>query len=197
MCSIFTCVDYTSKVKIVFIPRSFLHNMYATKLWRHSKLHFFVLAFFMLVFALVNRQWGTVATPALCFAMYSTPFNATDTQRVYIITVNGQPLNFLQYSLTERDLLITPLDLYSEYAAQNTSVYTAMQQWPFIGRFVQANDYSIATAPAQFTSWYKRLVQKITGSTVNSLQVATQTYVIYNGVLTATGAPQKLNDIAP
>src|SRR4051812_15803220 len=97
--------------------------MFLKKLYKFSKTWFILFLTFILFFIYINYKWGMVATPVFQFGMFSSTFKTTDTQIVFKIYVNNEPLNISKLSFIKRDLLLTSLQNYQQQQEHNAKLY--------------------------------------------------------------------------
>ncbi|MGG9962988.1 hypothetical protein [Ferruginibacter sp. SUN106] len=174
--------------------------MFIKKLYRYSKVMFFVFIAFVISFLFINYKWGLVATPVFEYGMFAGKFYLKDTQTVYTVVANDKMINNAAISFTERDVIQIYIERYQKYKTVNAEVYATMKKYvgyTGLASFMQHDKFNPAIADTTFTNWYKEKIKAIAGVPVTSLKVYEQHYVWQNGVLAAIDTPFKLTCIVP
>jgi hypothetical protein len=140
-----------------------------------------------------------VATPVLQFGMYSSKYYTKDTQTVTQIYINGNLIDYTNYSAPERDLMISYPDMYMNQKGINSSCFQTMKailNRIGIGSWMKEEVYSNQVNDEQFTAWYKKLLEKITGEEINRLELSYQKYLWNGDQLAPLMTPIKIDNIA-
>jgi len=138
-----------------------------------------------------------VATPVLQYGMFSAPVHVGDTQQVYVIVANNKAVNSGALSFMGNDILQISLSDYEKQAFVNASVYNTMHKFLGFTGLMDESKYSNHLTDAEFTKWYKTKLEKITGSSVDSLSVYKQYFSWQQNSLQPIGTPIKLSFIVP
>lgn len=168
--------------------------MFFTKLYNHSKALFLIVVLFLIAFVFLNIKWGAVASPIYQYGMFSGKVRMSDTQKVYRIYVNDRLLNLTQYSVSDRDKLLSFLDQYKYEKQKNAATFTTMRRLLLhtgIGNIMHEKIYTNNISDVQFTVWYKSMLQQIVGYRVTKLAVYTQLFKWESVTLKPIGSPEK------
>jgi hypothetical protein len=168
--------------------------MFLKQLYHFNRWLFLCFAIFLLAMAFINYKWGMVATPIQQYGMYSAKVYTSDTQKVFQLNVNGKPIDFSKYSLTDRDMMQIPINDFERQAAVNNQAYTTMKSLfnkIGLGRLMPEQKFTNSTTNQQFTVWYKKQLEKRLGYAVDSLSVFDEHYVWQKDQLTRIGQPEK------
>ena len=171
--------------------------MFLKELYKYSKAACFIVIAFILSFIYIFIKWGIVATPVLQYGMYSAPVQISDTQEVYMITINNKHVNWGALSFMDRDILQVSLADYERQAIGNSSVYNTMHKFLGFTGMMDEDKYSNHLTDAEFTKWFKTKLEKITGISVDSLSVYKQYYLWQQDKLQPVGSPIKSPFIVP
>ncbi len=171
--------------------------MFLKELYRYSKTGFFVVLVFLLAYIYINFKWGVVATPILQYGMYSAPSYLADTQEVYMLTVNKQPVNCGELSFVDRDIVQVCLNDYEKQQAVNAAVYHTLHRYLSFTGLMNYNNYSNHLSDTSFTRWYRSKLEKIMRSSIDSLSVSKQNFVWRQNSLQPSGTLLKISFIVP
>lgn len=170
--------------------------MFLKELWLFNKKIFAGFMLFIFLMLVINYKWGAVATPVYQFGMFSSKFYMKDTQNVYKIYVNDNQLDITKYHFAERDMLLVSLQNYTKQKSVNQSVYNTMKQIPEkigLTGVMNPEKYLNNTTDADFTNWYRKLLESITGYPVLKLEIYQQKVQWQNGSLRSVSSPEKLS----
>ncbi len=172
--------------------------MFLKECWRFNKMTTLVFVLFIFLWVYINYKQGAVATPILQYGMYSGRFYINDTQNVVRLVVNDKPLDFSNYNMSERDQMQIYLEDYISAKEKNEMVFNTMQRIfnkAGIGKYMKRDNFTNQVSDQDFTTWYKKMMEKITGEKISRLQVFQQKYIWRNGQLTAIAEPVKVTSI--
>ncbi len=160
--------------------------MLLKELWKHNKFSFFLLTMFLTAMLFINYKRGLVITPMLQYGMFSEKFQLEDTITTYQIIVDNKQIDLSNYSFTERDLIITPIEDYQKQKKTNPAIYTTMK--PFfnkvgLGNFMEEVKYSNQITEIDFNNWYKNKLQMLILTPINNLEIQTCRYVWENNAV--------------
>ena len=173
--------------------------MFIVKLYDYSKVSCCMLIVFILSFAVVNYKWGVVAIPVLQYGMYSSVFYTKDTQKVTQIYINDKVLNYADYSVAETDIMTICLDMFISQEKNNDMTYTTMKRIlnkAGIGEWMKKQAYTNNITDEYFATWYKELLERITGEKIDKLEVYNQKYLWNGDYLEPIGPHTKITNIA-
>ncbi len=171
--------------------------MFLKQLYGYSKTGCIIVVTFLLAFIYINFKWGIVAAPVFQYGMYSSPVHISDTQTVYMVEANKKIINGAELSFTDRDIVQLSLADYEREGFVNETVYNTMHR--FLGFTGMMDHYKFInhTNDTGFTKWYHAKLEKITGSSIDSLAVYKQHFLWQQNTLQPSGAPIKLTFIVP
>ena len=172
--------------------------MFLKELWHFDKKLTVYFLLFISTWLFLNIKQGAVATPVLQYGMYSENYHRSDTLKVIRLYINNKPLNFSTLSMSARDQLQVSLENYLLQQQKNESVFNNMQRIfnkVGIGQWMKKEVYTNAVTDKQFTDWYVKLAEKITGEKIVALSAFQQKFTWQNGQLTAAASPEKLDCI--
>jgi hypothetical protein len=86
--------------------------MFLKQLYNYSKVLFFALIFFIMLFVYINYKWGVTATPIHQFGMFSSVMKKTDTQNIYHIYADDRLVDMSKIYFSKRDLLLNSIAFY-------------------------------------------------------------------------------------
>ena len=172
--------------------------MFIKKLWYFNKKAALLFLMFIILWGYLNIKQSAVATPILQYGMFSGPYHLKDTQNVLHIYLNDKIIDFTKYSMSERDRLQVALEYYLVQNANNERVYTTMKRILSkvgIGNWMTEEVYTSKLTDEDFTKWYKKIIESISGEKVIKLAAYYQKYTWQSGQLIAVTAPLKINCI--
>lgn len=153
--------------------------LFIVRFFQYSKAGALAFIAVVFLFAVINFKQGAVATPLYELGMFSGVFHLQDTQTVYRININHEPLDWSTVDVAKRDQLIFSIIHYQKTQFQNAAIYHTMKNslgrfgW---GSFMREDAFTAVASPAQFAQWYKALVGRLTNRDVQHLEVFTQSY---------------------
>lgn len=153
--------------------------MFLKDLWRYNKKTTVIFLLFIAGWSYINYKQGAVAAPMFQYGMYSGKFYAKDTQHIFKVYVNDQPLDVTKYSMVDRDMIEISLQDYLRSDTTNRTIFFTMHRIlnkAGIGRLMKEENYINQITNKKFADWYMKLLEKITGSVIKKLEVYEQEY---------------------
>jgi hypothetical protein len=172
--------------------------MFLKELWFYNKKATLFFLLFIAVWVFLNIKQGAVATPILQYGMFSEKYYTGNTQEVIRLYINNKPVDFSKLSMSARDQLQVSLESYLHQQQNNETVFNTMQRIfnrAGIAQWMKKEYYVNTITDKEFTAWYIKLAEKITGEKIFQLSAFQQKYAWQNGQLTAITSPVKLNCI--
>ena len=163
-----------------FTPVSLFNiiELFLQKLYNHNKLLFLGFVLFIIVQLFLNFKQGMVATPFMHFGMYSGPFKVQPEISVTEIIVNGEKLSAEDFSATQWDKIILPIELYcSQHKRGKTFYHEDIKR--LLARFhIPSNEKSfyLELSNADFLSAYQKVLSSIIGRDINKIEILRSKY---------------------
>ena len=163
-----------------FTPVSLFNKieLFLQKLYNHNKLLFLGFVLFIIVQLFLNFKQGMVATPFMHFGMYSGPFKVQPEISVTEIIVNGEKLSAEDFSATQWDKIVLPIELYcSQHKRGKTFYHEDIKR--LLARFhIPSNEKSfyLELSNADFLSAYQKVLSSIIGRDINKIEILRSKY---------------------
>ena len=119
-----------------------------------------------------------VATPFMHFGMYSGPFKVQPEISVTEIIVNGEKLSAEDFSATQWDKIVLPIELYcSQHKRGKTFYHEDIKR--LLARFhIPSNEKSfyLELSNADFLSAYQKVLSSIIGRDIDKIEILRSKY---------------------
>jgi hypothetical protein len=114
--------------------------------------------------------------------------NKPDTQYVYTLNVNDEPLLLNNRPFVHNDMLLVMLSRFSNHQEHNEKVLQVFNGWTtkLLGKSLPAKAFTNSVTDTTFTTWYKNYLQSIEVP-VQTLGVYANKYVWANDKLVPAG----------
>src|SRR4051812_31223866 len=93
--------------------------MFLQKVYRHSKILFAAMVFFIAMQLFINYKHGVVLSPFYHYGMYSGVMNTNDSYTIFAVGLNGKQLRGQDFSSQQWDQIMLPLQYYSAINKSN------------------------------------------------------------------------------
>jgi hypothetical protein len=174
--------------------------MFLKELFYYSRLLFLSFVVFLFFFVYLNIKWGVVAFPINQYGMYSGKYTLKDTQQVYLIYADGNPIDVSKLAMAERDILLSSVDYFRTEKENNAAVFSTMKRVMgkfLIGKLMKEPIYSNLTNREGFKDWFRTKVEKITHTAIARIDVFYQKFYFKQDRLYPLTAPLKLPEFEP
>ena len=153
--------------------------MFLKQLYNYSKVLFFALIFFIMLFVYINYKWGITATPIHQFGMFSSVMKETDTQTIYHIYADERLVDMSKMYFSKRDLLLNSIAFYKIQQRHNTSVFNILDPLFSKVKFPtwDINNFSNEITDGEFLNWFRKRVSAILGYPVQKVEIFSQEYI--------------------
>ena len=165
--------------------------MFIKKLFRHSKVAAICFLSFIAAFLYLNYKWGIIASPIYQLGMFSGVMHKNDTQSVYTVYVDDQPLILNNRAFIHNDMLLVALTQYENHQEHNKEVMDVFNRLShkIKGTDLPATFFTNTIKDEAATEWFKQLLSR-TGVTVRKLSVSSNKYVWDKQQLKPTSSPE-------
>ena len=152
--------------------------MYLQQLYQHSRPWFLVIIFFIAGQLFINYKRGVVCTPFFHYGMYSEVITPAAQYTVPEVYINGERLATKDFTPQQWDNIMQPIIKFQQQKEGNQQLFATdiQRMMPFADQSKFINNIS----EAQFNTWYRQQLEKITGKTIHALKIAYQDY-LFNG----------------
>lgn len=133
---------------------------------------------FIIVQLFLNFKQGMVATPFMHFGMYSGAFKVQPEISVTEIMVDGKKLSAANFSATEWDKIILPIELYCDQYKRGKTFYQADIKRLLARLKIPSKESSFysALSNTDFLSAYKKVLSSIIGSEISDINILVSRY---------------------
>ena len=163
-----------------FTPVSLFNiiELFLQKLYNHNKLLFLGFVLFIIVQLFLNFKQGMVATPFMHFGMYSGPFKVQPEISVTEIIVNGEKLSAEDFSATQWDKIVLPIELYCSQHKRGKTFYHEDIKRLLARFYIPSNEESfyLELSNADFLSAYQKVLSSIIGRDINKIEILRSKY---------------------
>ena len=163
-----------------FTPVSLFNiiELFLQKLYNHNKLLFLGFVLFIIVQLFLNFKQGMVATPFMHFGMYSGPFKVQPEISVTEIIVNGEKLSAEDFSATQWDKIVLPIELYCSQHKRGKTFYHEDIKRLLARFYIPSNETSFYAelSNADFLSAYQKVLSSIIGRDINKIEILRSKY---------------------
>lgn len=133
---------------------------------------------FIVVQLFLNFKQGLVATPFMHFGMYSGPFKVQPEISVTEVIVDGEKLSAADFSATQWDKIILPIELYcSQHKRGKTFYHEDIKR--LLTRFsIPSNEESFYSeiSNTAFLSAYKKVLSSVIERDINDINILVSRY---------------------
>ncbi len=160
--------------------------MFLKQLFIYNKYLFAFLATFMVATILVFYKWGAVASPVYQYGMFSENYYTSDTQTVYQIYSNNQPINYTTYNQNALDKVQQNIANYLNQSKNNQAIYSTFKGilTPiYIGKLMTEQNYTNHISDKQFVNWLLKQLPNSTSLNNSNIKISQQSYVYRNNAL--------------
>ena len=133
---------------------------------------------FIVVQLFLNFKQGMVATPFMHFGMYSGPFKVQPEISVTEVIVDGEKLSAADFSATQWDKIILPIELYCSQHKRGKTFYREDIK-RLLARFnIPSSESSFYNelSNADFLSAYKKVLSSVIDRDINDLDILVSKY---------------------
>lgn len=161
--------------------------MFLRELQTHNRLLSALVTIFICGQLFVILIWGIVSTPFYNYGMYSEKIALQKNYNVFEVELNGKRLEGRNFSPTEWDKIMVPLQFYAGIKSSNelykSEIQRLLNKMHFNSTealFIQSCNYE------QFENWYKKYLEAVTNQKTESLTVTYRNYELRSNKLEAT-----------
>ena len=161
--------------------------MYIRQAYQHSKWLAVIIVFFAAAQLFVNYKRGVVISPFYHYGMYSDRMLADSFYSVFEVDVDDSRLHGKNFTATEWDRILLPLQYFAGVRASNqlykTDVARLLNKLHISApekAYVSGCNYQ------QFAAWYKQYLALLLQQHVERVNIAVREYQFTNGKLQAT-----------
>lgn len=169
-----------------------MQAMFLNQVYKHKKLLFWLMIFFIFGQIFINIKHGLVFSPFYHYGMYSQVLKPEKTYSVPEIFIDGKQLMGKDFTPWTWDKILQPVTFYASINTSNLLYKNEVKRLShaFIGGkreayFNQACNYPL------FIEWYKKYLAMVTGKPVNEVVINYRTYAFTNNRLHPT--PQTIS----
>ena len=133
---------------------------------------------FIVVQLFLNFKQGMVATPFMHFGMYSGPFKVQPEISVTEVIVDGEKLSAADFSATQWDKIILPIELYCSQHKRGKTFYQEDIKRLLARFYISSNEtfFYSELSNADFLSAYHKVLSSIIGRDINKIEILSSRY---------------------
>jgi hypothetical protein len=146
--------------------------MFLRELQTHNRLLSALVIIFICGQLFVILIWGIVSTPFYNYGMYSEKISIQKNYNVFEVELNGKRLEGKDFSASEWDKILVPLQFYASikssnqlYKLQIRRLLNKMHVSVSEANFIQSCNYE------QFENWYRSYLENVTSKKTETLAV--------------------------